>query len=423
MGLSVKVDSFQYTAGSTANIVLSGWGFQPKFLIFHFNGRASATDAVGAATVRPGWGFATGSADQRCGTTTSTLGGASSAGATWHRNDAIVTIVSDAAVEDGRFAVSTMDSGGATLTVPDAISIDLTVMVIGVGGTDITNAVTGQDTANTVTGNKSNNALAFQPDIVFFFAIHDGNATPPGGSNSEDGISFGVAMSATKQYCVAGAEDDGSANMDTGSYITDAEFLSSQAVANPLSVVDRKTMVSLDNDGFTWNQLELPQTAGSIFHFLAVKGGSWDVGDLLTQTDTTTTVTETLAFTPSLIIMASANRAKSTQDTGTVHRALSFGAATSPSARMAMAMWDENGTANAESANAVEYDEIYANISASDVIQGLGDITGMASNTFDFIMDDADPAQNFAFWIAAGPTPEAGAATNPGWFQSLGGWF
>jgi hypothetical protein len=405
MGLNTKVTSFQYTAGSTSNIVLSGWGFQPKVIICHWCGVASAIDSAGAGNIYQGVGFADGTR-QNVASRTETNGGASSAGATYQRGDAVVAVASDAAVLDGYISVSSFDSGGVTLSVPDAISVNLTVMVIAIGGTDITNVYTGVETDNTITGNKSNTAIGFQPDILLFSGAQDANNAYPAGSNSEDGWGFGVAKAsgAGNQYVVIAGEDDSSATMDSGSYIFDNEFMAGQSTTNPLSIFARKQLVSMDANGFTFNQLELPQTAGSQWNYLAIKGGNWYVGDLLTQTDTSTTVTETgMAASPALIIMASANRAKSTQDTGTATGQMSIGAATSTSERMVLAIQDENGTANAELSRGVEYDAIYMNISTSDAVQGLGDISAINSDGFTFIMDDADPSQAFAFWVAVAP--------------------
>lgn len=413
MGLSTKVASFQYTAGSTSNITLSGWGFQPKAIITHWCGIASATDSVAAGNIRQGIGFADGTR-QNCASRCTINGSAAGAGATYQRGDAVVGVADDAVVLDGYITVSSFDSGGVTFAVPDAISINLTVMVIAIGGTDITNVYTGTETDNATTGNKSNTAIGFQSDIILFAGAIDANTAYPNGSNSEDGLVFGVAKAsgAGNQYVVYAGEDDGSTTMDTGSYIFNEEFFSSGSASNPLLIFARKQFVSMDATGFTFNQLELPQTAGSQFNYLAIKGGNWYVGDLLTQTDTSTTVTETgMAASPALIIMASASRALSTQDAGSTGGQMSIGAATSTSERMTLAIQDENGTANAETSRAVEYDSIYANISTADAIQGLGDISAINSDGFTFIMDDADPAQSFAWWVAVAPT--AAAAVYP----------
>ena len=418
MGLSTKVTSFQYTGGSTSNISLSGWGFQPVAIITHWVGINSSTDSTGAGTIRQGWGFATSSSEQVAAGRVSTNGGASSAGANYAVSDAVICVPTDAGAADGRIAVSSFDSGGVTFSVTDAIASSMTVMVIAIGGTDITNVKCGVESDNTVTGNKSNSSVGFMPDIILFSGVSDAQAAYPNLANSEDGISFGVAKAsgAGNQYTAAVSEDDSSATMDTGSYIFDNEMLSFQNATTPTSIVARKQFVSMDATGFTFNQLELPQTAGSQWHYLAIKGGNWYVGNLLTQTDTTTTVTKTgMATSPSLIMMTSVGKAKSTQDAGTAGLMMSFGAATSTSERMAMAVQDENGTANAECSTGVEYDEIYLNISTTDTVQGLGDISAINSDGFSFIMDDADPSQAYVWYIAAGSN--ASSETYPAGYE------
>jgi hypothetical protein len=172
-------------------------------------------------------------------------------------------------------------------------------------------------------------------------------------------------------------------------------------------VVNRQSIVSMDSDGFTFNQLE----AAAFYHiYLAIRGGSWSIGDLLTQTDTSTVVTESgLPTQPKSVLFVSANRAMDVQNTGTVHGQLSIGAGTSTSNRVAMAIMDEDNLATSETSSAIEFDEVYIHINTSDTLEGLGDINSITSDGFTFIMDDADPAQMYVWWVAAGDNPSANA--------------
>jgi hypothetical protein len=97
------------------------------------------------------------------------------------------------------------------------------------------------------------------------------------------------------------------------------------------------------------------------------------------------------------------------QNTGTVHGQLSIGAGTSTSNRVAMAIMDEDNLATSETSSAIEFDEVYIHINTSDTLEGLGDINSITSDGFTFIMDDADPAQMYVWWVAAGDNPSANA--------------
>jgi hypothetical protein len=77
---------------------------------------------------------------------------------------------------------------------------------------------------------------------------------------------------------------------------------------------------------------------------LAIKGGKYSVGDLLTQTDTTTDIVESgFGFQPSVVMTISAGEAATADNTWNINHRLSIGAGTSPSNRLAFGTWDESG--------------------------------------------------------------------------------
>ncbi len=69
-----------------------------------------------------------------------------------------------------------------------------------------------------------------------------------------------------------------------------------------------------------------------------------------------------------------------------------------------MGTLDENGTADSETARAVEHDEVYANIATDDTIEGLLDIKSIDSDGFTCVMDDPDPSAAFVPYMAFGDT-------------------
>lgn len=144
---------------------------------------------------------------------------------------------------------------------------------------------------------------------------------------------------------------------------------------------------------------------------MCIKGGNWLIGDGLTQTDTVTDIVETgFGFAPTGAMFVSHCNTKSTADTAQNHASLSIGAMDSASSRGAQAAYMENGTADSECTTAVEHDAVYINISNADAVQGLMDVKSVDSDGFTLIMDDADPSQNYFWYVAAGSVPAGSTA-------------
>jgi hypothetical protein len=200
--------------------------------------------------------------------------------------------------------------------------------------------------------------------------------------------------------------------MSTFHYGTDTECIGLVGVTG--AAVERATFVAAITDGVTLNWLER-QATNNIHFCAALKGIEATVQSALTQTDTSTDIVVTgLGNTCLGGLVVSTCEAEDTQDTPATHHHWSMGSFTGTSNRGAHGTWDENGTANAETATAVEYDEVYANISSSDAIQGLMDIKSLDSGGATFIMDDADPAQKwFSAILFATPAAAAVVRSRP----------
>lgn len=185
--------------------------------------------------------------------------------------------------------------------------------------------------------------------------------------------------------------------------------------ANMSSVTSRADFVSFLSNGFRINWAE-SATARRV-HWVALKGGSYIVGNLLTQTDTVTDIAETgFGFQPSGALFVSHGQAESTSDTAQDHDRLSIGAFDSTSSRVAMGTLDEDNLGDSEVTTAHEFDEVYVSISTASAIQGLMDIKSVESDGLTMIMDDADPAQAFVWYMAVGAVAAAG-----GWGPLLSG--
>jgi hypothetical protein len=174
----------------------------------------------------------------------------------------------------------------------------------------------------------------------------------------------------------------------------------------------RAELSSFSAAGFTVNWLE--RTVSSRVTYLAWRGGNFVVGDLLTQTDTTTDIVESgFGFQPNGIVFFSGGNAAATADAALgVHDEWSIGAASSTTNRHAQAATSRDGNTNMFAQTFIRQDAspaVYINVDpTSDAIEGLMDLKSIDSDGFTAIMDDADPVQAFVWYIACGNPPAAG---------------
>jgi hypothetical protein len=392
------------------------------------SGRTEGVDTVGALSLVPSFGFCTGSANERA------IGGYSlEAAAT---SDVGRSQVVDGAVVEtngtaitGILGLQTFDADGFTMVVVDAWVTNRRVHYLALGGDSITNAKASHFTMANALGNQAVTGVGFQPDLVILAgrrSTSDANVWTAGSS-----FTIGAARSSTQRAVLANAIVDAAATTDTARYCNDIECYTTNPQGGG-STLDRADFVSMDADGFTVNWLEAG--AANRVHYLAIKGGNFLVGSLLTSTTLGATISETgFGFAPSAVLMVSHGTSESVQDTKQTHFMLSVGAATGMAERVACALRDEDLVATENCASAVEYDEVYANLNtATDTIDGLMDLQSMDADGFTAVMDDADPAQSFVWYVAFGPAEAAvgqptqhrtqGVPTGSGRRDRPGGW-
>lgn len=408
MAISSFVGSFSTGTGVvTTTIAITGVGFQPKAIMFWWAGRADTSDAIGRATMRRGFGVAVSTSDRRCtaglivdaAATSTTKGGDS--------NDCCIATISAAGAIDGKVDLNSMDVDGFTMIIDDQMPVDVRVSFLAVGGDSLTNAKSGSHTIPTSTGNADTTGVGFQPDFMISFGqIRTSYPSVSG----YDVFCIGAAVSSTQQGTISTASTDGQGTATSWSYCTDDEALAASSAVDT-SVSAREDFVSFLADGFRLNWVEAG--LGSTRHqgYLALKGGNYLVGNLLTQTDTVTDIAETgFGFKPSSALFFSAGRAKSTADTASVNAQMSIGAFSSLTNRGAQAGLDEHNKADSETTTAIEFDEVYANIATDSTIAGLMDVKSVDADGFTMIMDDADPAQAFVWYVAFGPAAVSSSA-------------
>lgn len=382
--------------GST--ITVTGVGFAPLALILWWSGRTEAVDAVGTETHRRGMGFAVSPTDRRAITNISIDNVNPIDSASRHTPNACVSVLLDTTTVDGELDVQSMDADGFTLVVDNQFSQSYRIHYLAIGGPDVLQAVTGQFTAPLATGNQDT-VIGFEPDALFFLSTNQTTAPPITGVDSR--FCFGAALSASEQAVIAGGSNDGVTPSQAVGYCRDGECIA--LPSSTLTVLElRAAFVQMNATGFRLNFTEVSGIAPYIF-YLAIRGGRYKLGTLLTETDTVTPITISgLDFQPSAGMFVSAMRAESAADTLTDHDTWSIGAVSTPNIRGAQAIADEDAVATSDTNTALEFDAVYANVSNAGAIQGLMDVQSIGVSSVSLIMDDADPSQSFVWYLAVG---------------------
>ncbi len=408
--LSVATGNFGIGTGAVSSTVsVTGLAFQPSALILFWNGRTSSTDAVGADNVRLGFGFICGSTNRRSFSIFIDNSNDPTDTGQGSEADQAVIVLGSAAGYDGTADFTSFNADGFTLTITDQFTASFRINYIALGGTDITNCTTGARMSGTTTGSVDVTGVGFEPDTVLIAT----NSKTSTGDGIGAGASFfvGAAAGAALSNATCGIHStDNVASADSFRYCRSGDALfATNTIGTPVS---RASVTAWLSDGYRLNYTTASSSRAT--YWMALAGANFLIGDLLTQTDTVTDIVESgFGFAPSAVMVLSHGTSASSAGTMQSHGELSIGAGTGAATRLAVAGLDEDGTGTTESATASEFDAIYANISTSDAIEGLMDIKSVDADGYTFIMDDADPAQSYAYYWAIGPATAAGGGQPP----------
>lgn len=399
MSIQSAVGSIQITTGAVnTTFTVSGLAFQPKFIMFMWNWRDDAVNAISSVDVNHGFGFASATTERACVSGMTDDANATTASRCVTRNDCVVSTTTVGAALDALIDLNAINSDGFQLIVDDASAVAFDVHYLALGGTSITNAFVSTVQLQASTGNQSVTAPGFDPGIVLFGL---GRASALSTITSHRSISFGAATSSTEQFNVTEWATTALTDSETSGYQYTGEC-AAQNSGN--TVITRLSFVSMDPTGFTWNRLE--GTSGDQMIYAAIRGGHYRVGNSATRTDANDIVIDGLESKPSAIIFAS-NPGFVEDAQNTTHQVASWslGLATGTAARVAINFSDEDATATVQAGSVVRYDAVYANTdrAATPAITGLMDLKSVDSSGFTCVMDDTDPAASFFGYVAFGP--------------------
>jgi hypothetical protein len=302
---------------------ITGVGFLPKAIIFWWTRQASFGEL---SSVSMGYGFATnyGGTYQNRGIAFASDDATGSSNAGRYRSEtySIVILSTGTPTMTARASVTSFNSDGFSLNWQTNENRADIIHYVALGGQDLAYAKASSFSLTTGTGTQSITGVGFQPDFAMFLWTFT-EAVDTSTSNGEIGIGF--AASPTKRAAIVAVSEDGRGTMDTWQQQrTDSCIL----LLDP-TTGSQDAIAGFDQflaDGFRVNKNNAPAAATPIF-YLALKGGSYDVGSFNSPTTAGTQDVSILGFQPGLVMLATQGRSSSTSIGS--HAELALGAATS----------------------------------------------------------------------------------------------
>jgi hypothetical protein len=409
MALSAFLESFAVSTGVAGTTqARTGYGFQPKALLVWGTINQSATDTVTSGASDSTFGFATSTSARRCIGTAHANGGAAGDTARSVRNDAVAVVNSTGASITALLDVQSFDSDGWTAAVDDQYTAARIMHVLALGGADITNVAILDFAASTSLATQAVTGVGFLPDCLVILGISTTTSGTTAASHAIASIGIVGAATAAGNALLSSCAIDAQNPTVAKSYSRNGESLVGFSTAGAIN--GRGYVSSFDADGFTITWNAQPSSAYQ-FYVLAIKGGSFSVGDVTTRTDTTTDITETgIGFQPVAGLLLSHNKAASAAGTVDADYRQSIGAFTGASSEFASGIFSQDAVTPSVTARGAEFDSSYMNISTSDTLDGAMDITSVDSGGYTARMGDADPAGAFVAHLLFGSTVVGGSA-------------
>jgi hypothetical protein len=391
MALQKYLDSFAVSTGAAGTTqARTLWGFAPKAMIVFGSTNTSGSDNVTAGVSDCCIGFATSNSSRCVVSNAANNGVAASDTARSSRTDAVHSLTSSGGSITALLDIDSFDADGATFIVDDAYTAARIVEVLAFGGDDITQQAVGSFVASTSNATQDV-TLGWQPDVVFVVGIS--NTTNGNVVTNHALMSFGAAVAggAAGNAVVGLAAQDAQNPTVCKRYCRNGESVVGFSTA---AAINGRGYLTFGATGFTVNWNANPSAAHA-YYYLAMKGGSWALGDVLTRTDTTTDITESgLSFAPLGGLMFSACGAQSSAGTVDASYKLSFGAFTGTSSEAAMGIQNIDAVTPSQAARGAEFDASYLHISGSSLEANMN-VTSLDSGGITARMGDAETSAAF----------------------------
>lgn len=230
----------------------------------------------------------------------------------------------------------------------------------------------------------------FKPDALI---IYNNMAAHRVSTGSHIYTSIGWASAPNRQSVVSWFNQSGVGISNTSRYGSDSDIM---GCAGTSSLVGRASLNKFDKSGFTLNKLS--GSSGKAI-YVAMRGGKYRVGSLLTRMDTGDII-ETIGYKPGAIMFASANMPKSSAGVQSDHAQFSFGAATSSGSTAAHNIYIPDGWDEVWNWYAVNDNAVYTNKSPAS---GRMYVKVLNNTGFTCTMATADTAQNWISYFSFAP--------------------
>lgn len=411
MGFYCDVRTIQTGTGTGALSAVTGLASIPKALIFmavNRNGAGVAADAIVSV------GAATATTERWCITTFDDDNVATTDSAAVYHTDQCLALMSNATTVAGKLDISSFNSDGYTLTVDQAFGADTTVIVMAIGGTDITSAKAYDFNSAAGTGNTSYTTAGFQPTWNLFASVH-GTVSGTVVTNSRFGLGVGSnANGAVEQWAAFMRARDAAGTSETDAGLSTARCLTTLN-SSGTAALGAWTYVQEDATGLTLNRNDANGGTPRIMA-LSIAGGQFKIGSTAWRTDTNNNTITGLAFQPEGVLVAAKSPQTATQNSGGPSGELSLGVASGAAARAAIWFGGEDALVGDSDANvALATNRIIIDYDVTDgtTLQSDIDMTGFTSDGLTFDQITAAGAATLMGVLYLGPS--AAASGNP-WY-------
>lgn len=415
MALETATGTFNTgTGGVGTTVSVTELSFQPKVVIFCWSGRTSAGQAEGDHKF--GMGYMISATDRGGSTSQSDHGVGTSVTDGQTFDDAAIKLLTIGGAVDGAADFDAMLSNGFRVIIDDVFVADYLTSWLAIGGSDLTDVIsTTLSSLQTIGDQDINVGLDLNTGlddkaVIFFGGSFPTINTTSVGSDFNLGVAAGNAIVNAVLHAMS---VDAAGTSDTNSYARNGDCIVTLNSASN-DTRRRASLTAWLSTGFRLNWAKV-NTGARVFRALVLKGGRYQVGDALTSTGTTNQ-TEATSYVPKALLIGSHNNAASTIDVTQAPDERSVGFATSPTARNYCSVIDKDSAGTMDIGVAQNTDAMYANQStdATVVIEGLMDLVSFDSPPgFTYVMDDADPAQSFFWYLLFADAPSAGGFARP----------
>lgn len=408
MAIGVANGTITVTTGLVGTtFTVSGLSFAPVAgYVFH-SGRL----AVGMSEQdhRVGHGIFTGTTSRRSYSTQGDHAAAVMATDHVRRDDCVASRLSTSGASAGKLDVDAMLSDGFRLIVDEAFATDMHLSWKVWGG-DASQAEIVDITEPAATGDQDiATSFALDTGVDDKAVIFLGNAAGAFGTVTGSALwMLGFAAGNTPANAVVMACDlDGADPSITYKYSLSGECIAQSNTAD--AVTSRASLTAWLSTGFRLNWLEVDGGVAWGTSALVIKGGRWEVGDILTSTGTTNQ-TETTTYDPKGLLFGSASNPLSTADVTETGFQAVMGAATGAASRSYESARSLDGNATADIAAASNTNAFWAMITGANAsITEIADLVSLDTGGFTWVMDDASASGRFIAYLSCSDAPAAAA--------------